>query len=206
MINKFPVFRPMLLLLTIDSFRRQYEALDAEDLAAAWSLISGLEKEHYVFFNCSVTAGSSRAHKHLQVIPAPGSSEAYSDGFKFFPDYDDGPEKDVPSCVYFIERFRDLTNGGIDSSHQLIDSYLRLLKQTAEALNFTEGPFPHNLILTKRWMVMIPRREKVYEGLTANAPGMMGSVYIQSESDLEKWKQAGPANVLAGLGIPRTEF
>lgn len=204
-INKFPVFRPMLLLLTVDSFRRQHEPLDAEDMEAAWSLLSGLEKEHYVFFNCTVTAGSSRAHKHLQVIPAPGSSEAYSDEFKFFPDYDELPEKDVPSCVYFIERFRDLPNGRIDSSHQLIESYRRLLQQTTEALNITEAPYPHNLVLTKRWMVMIPRREKVYEGLTANAPGMVGSVYVQSESDLDKWKQAGPANVLAGLGIPRTE-
>lgn len=58
----------MLLLLTVDSCRRQHEPLFLEDLEAPWSTICGLREEHYVFFNCTVLAGSSREHTHLQIL------------------------------------------------------------------------------------------------------------------------------------------
>lgn len=204
-INKFPVFRPMLLLLTIDSYRRQHELLNAEDMNAAWSLICGLETEHFGFYNCTVTAGSSRSHKHLQIIPAPGSSDGYSGGFKFFPDYDPGLQTGAPSCVYFLQRFKDLPGTRVETSRQLMEIYLQLLQQTRQVLNINGGPCPHNLIITKRWMVMILRQNKEYNGITANAPGMIGSVYVSNHSQFAAWQEAGPGNVLAGLGLPRKD-
>ncbi|CAI7648632.1 unnamed protein product [Penicillium pancosmium] len=204
-INKFPVFRPMLLLLTIDSYRRQHELLDVEDMEAAWSLVCGLEVEHFAFFNCTVTAGSSRAHKHLQVIPAPGANDGYADGFRFFPDYDPESQTGTPSCVYFLERFEEPPEGRVKTSQQLMEVYLWLLQQTREVLKINEGPCPHNWILTKRWMVIIPRQHKEYRGLSANSPGMVGSVYIANQGQFDAWKEAGPQRVLAGLGLPRVE-
>ncbi|CAI7631021.1 unnamed protein product [Penicillium manginii] len=204
-INKFPVYRPMLLLLTIDSYRRQFELLNAEDIEAAWNLVCGLDVEHFAFFNCTVTAGSSRAHKHLQVIPAPGANDGYADGFRFFPDYDPGPQEGGPSCVYFLQRFEDPPEGQVKTSQQLMETYLRLLQQTREALNIKDGQCPHNWILTKRWMMIIPRRNRDYKGLSGNAPGMIGSVYVSNQSEFDAWKEAGPQRVLAGLGLPRVD-
>ncbi|KAJ5098088.1 hypothetical protein N7532_005089 [Penicillium argentinense] len=200
-INKFPVFRPMLLLLTTDSYRRQNESLDFADIDAAWSLVQGLERDHFAFFNCSELAGSSRAHKHLQVIPEPSLQEGYSEGFKFFPDYDPEEEATVPPFVHFLQRFRDLREGHITSSDQLLWVYQRLLQQTRESLKIDQDPCPHNVVLTKRWIVIVPRTTKVFKGITSNAPGMLGSVYISNHDQLRAWKEVGPTKALAELGL-----
>ncbi|KAJ5514184.1 hypothetical protein N7463_003736 [Penicillium fimorum] len=204
-VNKFPVFRPMLLLLTVDSYRRQHEPLVLEDIEAAWSTICGLKDEHYVFFNCTVLAGSSREHKHLQVIPAPGKHEGYDEGFKFFPDDDTAPMTG-PSFVHFLQRFEDLPEGVKNGEH-LLELYQRLLQQARDVLDLrTEDvPCPHNFIFTRRWMMVIPRRAKEFHGITANGAGMMGSVYIWNHDQLDAWKEIGPMKVLAGLGLPKGE-
>jgi ATP adenylyltransferase len=70
--NKFPVFRPQFLLLTVDSYRRQNEFLDTEDLTTAYEMLQSLkvaDRDHYAFYNCCREAGSSRDHKHIQIIP-----------------------------------------------------------------------------------------------------------------------------------------
>lgn len=200
--NKFPVFRPMLLLLTVDSYRRQHEPLSLEDLDAGWSVITSLRAEHYVFYNCTFIGGASRKHKHVQIVPAPGSSEEYAAGFRFFPDYE-GPNAEVrrPLFVYFLYRFEGTKPDAAD----LLEKYLELLKEAREALKLPadEEQVPHNFILTNRWMLVIPRSAKVSYGLTANSAGMMGSIYIASQDQLDSWKEVGPSNVVRGLGIAR---
>lgn len=203
-INKFPVFRPMLLLLTVDSYRRQHEPLVLEDIEAAWSTICELKEEHYVFFNCTVIAGSSREHKHLQVVPAPGKREGYDEGFKLFPDDDTVPQTG-PSFVHFLQRFEDLPEGCVKNGEHLLDIYQRLLQQAREALDLLKEdvPCPHNFVFSKRWMIIIPRRAKEFHSITANSASMMGSIYIWNHDQLNAWKEIGPMKVLAGLGLPR---
>ncbi|KAJ5760339.1 hypothetical protein N7520_007495 [Penicillium odoratum] len=206
--NKFPVFRPMLLLLTVDSYRRQHESLDREDIAAGWRMICEMKEEHYVFFNCTVLAGSSRSHKHLQVVPAPGAHEGYGEGFQFFPDYDSMPEEGPPGFVYFLHRFKNrvLSDGRVQDSEYVLETYLRLLHQAREKLHVQDGDIcPHNFVLTKRWMMVIPRKAKVFHGITANSAAMVGSVYLESEQQLDAWKEVGPMKVLASLGLPRQQ-
>ncbi|KAJ5714683.1 uncharacterized protein N7483_011864 [Penicillium malachiteum] len=202
-INKFPVLRPMLLLLTVDSYRRQHEPLDLEDLDAGWQMMHAMEEEHYVFFNCTVTAGSSRAHKHLQVVPAPGH-EGYPEGFRFFPDCPPGSDARPPPLLYFIQRFDELSGGQIKDSAQLLEIYSRLLQRARDALQLpeSEAACPHNFAMTARWMIVIPRSTKDIHGVTANTPGMLGSVYISNQEQLDEWKAFGPTNVLTALGLP----
>jgi ATP adenylyltransferase/5',5'''-P-1,P-4-tetraphosphate phosphorylase II len=201
--NKFPVFRPMLLLLTVDSYRRQHEPLELDDLDAGWSAICGLKEEHYVFFNCGLLAGSSREHKHLQVIPAPGKHEGYDESFKLFLDDE---QQTKPGFVHFVQRFEELPGNRVKDGQQLLEIYQRLLQQAREALNLsTDVACPHNFVLTQRWMVVIPRRAKEFRGITTNSAGMMGSVAIWTQEQLDSWKEIGPMNVLRGLGLPSSE-
>jgi ATP adenylyltransferase len=76
------------------------------------------------------------------------------------------------------------------------------LADAREALNLAPSAIcPHNVILTRTWLMVIPRRSNDFHGLTSNAPGMIGSVWLQNEAQLEKWTQLGPANVLSHLGV-----
>jgi ATP adenylyltransferase len=58
---------------------------------------------------------------------------------------------------------------------------------------------PHNVVLTKEWMIMMPRRTNDYEG--ANACGMMGLPMMSSQETQQKWIDVGSAKILSELGV-----
>jgi ATP adenylyltransferase/5',5'''-P-1,P-4-tetraphosphate phosphorylase II len=197
-IGKFCVNGPHLLLLTTDSYRRQHKPLDADDLEAAYSVIIALEPErqHFAFYNCGRDAGSSRDHKHVQVLLRPGP---------MFPDNPEFDRSTIP-YVYFLRYLDGLDNpwnGGGSTGDQLKVIYDELLGQARAALNLPhDQDCPHNMMLVKGWMIVIPRRSNDFYGVTANAAGMMGYVWLGTHEQLENWKKVGPIKALVGLGVP----
>lgn len=55
--------------------------------------------------------------------------------------------------------------------------------------------------MTREWTVVIPRRADQVSGLSANAAGMMGLVWVSTEEEMEKWKRKGPWGILGELGM-----
>lgn len=63
---------------------------------------------------------------------------------------------------------------------------------------------PHNLIFTRRWMLVVPRRRgAVKKGIAANAIGMLGVIPVASREEMESWIELGPVHALKELGVPR---
>ncbi|KAF7122231.1 hypothetical protein CNMCM5793_000188 [Aspergillus hiratsukae] len=196
-INKFSVFRPQLLLLTCDSYRRQHEPLALEDFAAIYSILRSSKKSHLVIYNCGSIAGASRNHKHVQILPRPAHL------FLDDPNFD----TEVIPFQYVLRCLRDVDFEDPDCTSKLSEIYQQLLGEAKENLKSlgtnNDGHFPHNVALVREWMIVIPRRSNNFEDITANAPGMMGSVWLKNEDELDRWKEVGPAKALAGLGFPR---
>lgn len=105
--NKFNVFRPQYLVLTIDSHLRQTSPLDLSDVTVAWQMVHSPkttttdtgasepgDKSHkqqrrwVVIYNCGPKAGCSREHKHVQVFDrrdlAGDGTERGVDRFEMF--------------------------------------------------------------------------------------------------------------------------
>ncbi|KAL4875718.1 ATP adenylyltransferase-domain-containing protein [Aspergillus karnatakaensis] len=193
-LNKFCMFRPQLLLLTSDSYRRQREPLGLEDLSAACTVLDALDWKPFVIYNGGPRAGASRQHKHLQVLPRPP---------RLFPD-DGSGDNSVP-YRYFLRYLHDIELGRPEGYAKLFEIYTGLLAEAKQSLKGTledEGYIPHNVALTREWIIVIPRRNIDIEGITANTAGMLGSVWLTSEEEVKEWKEVGPKKVLAGLGIP----
>lgn len=207
-INKYCVFRPQLLLLTVDSFRRQHEPLCLDDLEAAWTALEAMDSPHFAMFNCTPTAGASRAHKHMHIIPRPGSHSGEDGGFHLFLDCKSPGQKDA-SFRYFHWDLQDSHLEKPISSKTLLEIYLDLLTQARCALDIPDdGPqsiCPHNVILVKEWIVVVPRRTNNFKSVTANGAGMMGSVWLVNDGQLDRWKELGLRNVLSHLGVPAQE-
>ena len=192
--NKFPVFPPQFLLLTADSFRRQDQALEADDLAAAIETLRTLEKADkpfYAFYNCGKAAGQSRNHKHIQVSPA--TRELLPDDSAYNPN-------SVP-FVHFLHRFTPNDVDGFKLHH----TYSRLLNKAKECLKLPADAahVPHNMVMTMRWIMVIPRRHA--PDLTVwipNAPGMLGFIFLPNFELVEEWKRVGPSNVYHQCGVP----
>lgn len=102
--------------------------------------------------------------------------------------------------MHFLQRFEDLLEGCVKDGKHLLEIYQRLLQQAREALDLPtkSDPRHHNFVLTRRWMMVIPRRAKEFHGITANTAGMMGSIYIWNHHRLDAWKEIGLMKVLAG--------
>lgn len=232
MLNKYCVYRPQLLLVT-KQYRPQHEALDAGDVKAAWDLMTQLEGEALdsdrptgstqgvsppqrsprqrwlAFYNCGAEAGSSQGHKHVQVVPRP---ETHEISFELFPEtatstttvaanIDSIPHK------HFVLRLPD--NIGSDAA---VEAYNRLLQSMRTFFNeqgwrnhngVTDPP--HNVVFTKDWICLIPRRSSGMERYAmANAMGMIGVFGVthpaQVPSFTEDWGSLDEH--MAYLGFP----
>ncbi|KAL4916934.1 hypothetical protein BDW62DRAFT_93805 [Aspergillus aurantiobrunneus] len=194
-VNKFCMFRPQLLLLTSDSYRRQREPLGLDDLAAACTVLNSLDASQFVIYNCGPKGGASRQHKHLQVLPRPP---------RLFID-NQSHSKAVP-FRYFVRYLHDVELESSQGHRKLFELYNDLLAEAKQSLaEYVEdngGYIPHNAAFTREWIIVIPRRNIDLEGITANTAGMLGSLWLTSAEQVDRWKQVGPKKALAWLGVP----
>ncbi|OQD63472.1 hypothetical protein PENPOL_c009G00028 [Penicillium polonicum] len=197
-VNKFCFARPHLMLLTFDGYKRQYEALDESDLNDTWQLLNSAKSDYVAFYNCGPNGGCSRLHKHLQVMPLPASS------FAAFLDSPGEPETKVP-FQWFYRRFgSDLTPAA------LFAAYKDLLEEATKVAGdyTTDAPpgavCPHNVIFTKRWMVVLPRRRgAINKEAGVNSLGMLGVIAVATTKEVDNWVRLGLTESLAELGVPK---
>ncbi|KAH0556073.1 hypothetical protein GP486_005986 [Trichoglossum hirsutum] len=203
-LNAYSIFRPQYLLLTTSPSHNQSTPLDVSDLTAAWTALRILGSSHWAIYNCGPESGCSRVHKHMQIFPPP------TDGFRFFPDVTDKAAAEDAPFRYFL-RYIQPTVSDIGSDSEAADfllaAYHDLLAGARSALQippsetWTTDPAPHNVILSHRWIMVVPRTRAVVGGLSANAAGMVGMVWVKSARDAELWEERGPADMLADVGI-----
>ena len=229
-LNKFCVFRPQYLLLTLAPTRRQTEPLGIEDLTAAWATLRALDGEqdedgrrqkHYVIYNGGVAGGSSRKHKHMQVLAQPRSEDGdlellpYREGQMeqlpiqaFFTPLDKGTlgRMDVLDAGRFVGNLaarqwrmaRDALGKGQDGKKDGDD-------QQAGGDENEDEAVAHNVMLTQDWLITIPRLAATVsdrlEGHVVGCQGVLGSVWCSKEEQLQAWKHVGLKNVLKELGV-----
>lgn len=197
--NGFSAYRPHLLILTVDGYRRQWEALNLADFNAAAAVLNhhvaeadrGGERDMLIFFNCRSEAGCSRLHKHLQAMPCEsldGNPWRNLDG-------------DRPPFAYH----RDDTCG--TDPARLYRAYLEGLAAVERTLGpdmaLEGGVPPHNVIFDRNRLVVVPRRAAGIEGLSANSGGLLGLIWVESEGMMQKWLDANPYKLLEAAGVPR---
>lgn len=66
------------------------------------------------------------------------------------------------------------------------------------------GPVPlsYNLLLTRRFLLLVPRRRETVGPVSCNSVAFAGSFFVRSREELEFVKGVGPAHVLAEVGFP----
>ena len=124
------------------------------------------------FYNAGRIAGASQARKHLQLAPAAVPLEPLI----------------TRSALPFRHAFAPLS--GLDAMHRV---YRELIANLPAA--------PYNLLATRRWMLVVPRRQERYETISVNALGFAGSLYVRNNVELELVRRAGPMNVLRAVTL-----
>ncbi|MEJ2131872.1 MAG: phosphorylase, partial [Gammaproteobacteria bacterium] len=53
-----------------------------------------------------------------------------------------------------------------------------------------------NLLMTQDWMLIVPRGQEHVAGVSINALGFAGSLFVESTEELERLRDIGPMQVL----------
>lgn len=197
-LNKFTVF-PHHLLLVTRRFVSQDVPLDRADLEAL--ALTMAEVDGLGFYNAGVVAGASQPHRHLQVVPTPLGPGPWSTPvdplLERAPTEAAGQVADLPyphSAMRLPGRQIDPHDGP-----ELHQRYRELL----DAAAISDPRQPYNLLLTRRWMLVVPRSRECWEGTSVNALGFAGSLLVRDRRQLDRLRRLGPMRVLAEVAGTR---
>ncbi|WP_421655536.1 ATP adenylyltransferase family protein [Leptothermofonsia sp. ETS-13] len=209
LLNKFNAVDYHLLIIT-RAYEEQERLLNAQDFVATWVCLD--EINGLVFYNGGQKAGASQRHKHLQLIPLPlipkgpaipiepVLASAHFQGaigtvlvFPFrhaiarltFP-----PSAPLP---YRVEKTLE--------SYQSLLKAVDLLDDTTLSIGWQQGPY--NLLMTREWMLLVPRSQERFEAIAVNSLGFAGALLVRNQEQMAFLKEIGPITVLKGVAIPR---
>jgi ATP adenylyltransferase len=205
LLNKFNVIDRHLLIVT-RCFVHQETLLDRDDLAALLACMAG--REALGFYNGGVTAGASQPHKHLQMVPLPLTKgetltpiDTVLDAVPHQPGFRTVPA--LPFRHAFAWFNASLAGDLLTAAIRLEALYLAALERIGVTAVECEGErrqsAPYNLLLTRHWLLAVPRAREHFDSISINGLGFAGSLFVRDEAQLAAVKRAGPMAVLRGV-------
>lgn len=195
LLNKFPVIPGHVLIITRE-FAEQRAPLDEADFAAVALLLQ--QKDGLVFCNGGPEAGASQRHKHLQLTPAPALIEP------MLPQGVAQPR--ALAELPFANAFVSLDEAALAQPARLRELFDACC--AVAGIDARDGLMsPYNLLLTRRWLLLVPRSHECWEGegvrLSINAMGYAGSIVLRQQEQFEAVRRAGIFNILASVSGPQ---
>ena len=202
LLNKFNVIDHHLLVVT-RAFEEQDTAITAADFAALWACMA--EVEGLAFYNAGKLAGASQRHKHLQIAPlpwGPGNRRLPVEDALAVDELDAQPQLRTWPYVHAAVRLDPgWPQNGETAGERLLAKYAALLNVFDIKIEGDEFLPPYNLLATREWMVLVPRRHEGFEGIAVNALGFAGSLLVRSDAQLAYLREIGPLAVLREVGV-----
>lgn len=198
LLNKYPVF-PHHLLLVTRRFEPQTAWLSAADFAA---LATGLAQiDGLGFYNAGPVAGASQPHKHLQIVPLPLA--AGGPPLPLAPLVNtavgSGPVQQAEALPFphAITHWAAADAAVLDEwAARLHRRYHTLMQAIGLRPQSPPRPLPHNLLVTRRWMMVVPRRRARFGHIAVNALGFAGSLLARNTAEFATIRATGVLNLL----------
>lgn len=199
LLNKFKVVDHHLLVVTRE-FEEQLNLLNANDFAALWQCMRSIDG--LGFYNAGTQAGASQRHKHLQLIPFPLMPNGetlpiatvmqqveFTDGISTLPVFD------FQHAIASLPSFSDLYQRSDAEAGEILETlYHQLLKHLG--LTSDAEPPTYNLLMTREWIMIIPRSQEKVNGISLNSLAYAGTLLVKDAAQLEQLKQMQPMTLL----------
>ncbi|BEU74676.1 hypothetical protein MAFF211271_42310 (plasmid) [Ralstonia syzygii subsp. indonesiensis] len=201
LLNKFNVIEHHLLIVT-RRFEPQESLLTVADFAALLACMA--EFGSLGFYNGGAAAGASQAHKHLQIVPLP-----FAEGGPALPI---GPLLEsaritgtigtVPGLAFahafapldiFAAPAREMACAACARYRALLDAV------GVRAIDVDGGlrqSAPYNLLVMSAGLLLVPRSSECVEGISVNALGFAGSLFVRDTAQMRVIERLGPMNLL----------
>ncbi len=211
-LNKFNVVDHHLLIVT-RVFEDQETLLTQSDFEALWRCLG--EYPSLGFYNGGAAAGASQKHKHLQLVPLPLYPNSGDDRtpypFASLLEIDAPPLKMMTlRQLPFLHRWCRLPNDGLQDATTAASTsrhlYLEMLADCGIESLARVGKIwqsaPYNLLMTREWMLLVPRSREFCEGISVNALGYLGSLFVTDPEALQRLQGLGPLRLLEEVSRP----
>lgn len=206
-LNKFNVVDRHLLVVT-RGFADQRALLTPGDFDALWRCL--VEYPSLGFYNGGAEAGASQPHKHVQLVPLPLAPEgppvpiepllgrarpAGAGGVATLPGFD------------FLHGFARLGGERDASARAAWETYGGLLafvglrQPSGAELEELQGA-PYCLVVTREWMLLVPRSREHVGTVSINSLGYAGALLVRDEQELRAVAAQGPLRVLREGAFP----
>jgi ATP adenylyltransferase len=204
LLNKFNVVEHHLLIVTRE-FEDQEMLLTPGDFEALLACMA--EYDCLGFYNGGEAAGASQKHKHLQVVPLPLAPEGPAVPVE--PLLDAATLRDdfgtVPGFP-FRHVFARMEQGLLHSAEDTFTLYTAMLRRTGLISPKGNGPGrqsgPYCLLMTRSWMLLVPRSQEFFEAISINSLGFAGALLVRDRGQLKRIKEAGPMQILTRVALP----
>lgn len=206
-LNKFNVAEHHVLLLPRE-FEHQETLLTGADFDALQACFDGYDG--LAFYNAGCLAGASQMHKHLQVLPLPLGDAGPPAPIEKLPIETLLIEAPAAATVQrlpqlpFAHAFVWLppaVDGRI-----MLERYRQLLAEIGITEIELDGErrqsAPYNLLITRRWMLLVPRTRERFEGVSLNAACFAGSFLVRNTEQWQLLKDRGPMTALRAVTQP----
>jgi ATP adenylyltransferase len=210
LLNKYNVANYHLLIITRD-FEEQETLLTLQDFEALWACM--VEFEGLAFYNAGKKAGASQRHKHLQLVPLPLTPASTPESPQipiaslFSTATFQGPVGKIPGLPFghaFAQLDPTWTESPSKAAVTTFEQYQTLLHTVG--LGAQTGDIrqsgAYNLLLTRQWMLLVPRSQEDFESISVNSLGFAGALVVRNEPEMELLKNYGPMNVLKSVALP----
>lgn len=197
LLNKYNVIDHHVLIVT-RGFEPQESPLTPADFEALWNCMR--EYNALGFYNSGPVAGASQPHKHLQLAPLPLSATGPDIPIEVL--FDPAPKASELTRVArlpFAHTFAWLEPGPFVSptvqaayTHSLYHEMLAAAGFDVENLQL----HPYNLLIARRFMLLIPRRRERFDNISVNSLGFAGSFLVSNQEGLEVIQRVGPMELL----------
>lgn len=209
LLNKFNVIDHHLLVVT-RLFEEQQALLTLADLESLWICMA--EFDGLAFYNGGEEAGASQRHKHLQMVPLPLADRGPRLPIEpMLQTAEFGGRLGVVPALPFLHAIARLEAAFInDPRYAARETYClyRLmlekvgLNSSDEASNALQSG-PYNLLLTREWMLLLPRRLEFFESISVNALGFAGAMLVKGDEQMRAIRATGPMRVLEHTAVAK---
>ena len=204
LLNKFNVVEHHLLIVTRE-FEDQEMLLTINDFEALLACMA--EYNSLGFYNGGETAGASQKHKHLQLVPLPLAPEGPSvpvepllRAAEFH-----GDLGTVPGFP-FQHFFTRLKAGILQCPEEAFAVYTEMIRRSGlESKEESAGKRqsgPYCLLVTRTWMLLVPRSREFFDSISVNSLGFAGALLVRDRDQLKLIEKTGPMQALATVAAP----
>jgi len=211
-LNKYNVVDLHLLIVT-RKFEHQESLVTEGDFRALWRCL--LEYESLGFYNSGITSGASQMHKHLQVVPLPLVPNGSPREAPIEPLLDNArgcpgtilESRDLPFAHSLVFWDPAQVSDAALMAQCSLNCYTQMLRR--HALEPTSGARvsgAYNLLVTRRWMLFVPRVRECFESISCNSLAFAGTLLVHDVAQMERLRAAGPLAALEAVAAPRRDL